>query len=98
MVQQGNGHRLFAAEVRRPSEDSSLLVLCARCGAWAETGRSKALAESCYGAPRSKHAAAALQRVRRGEFPKPGKLAQACTVAQLLPLAEVLGEVLGAED
>ena len=91
LAADSRGHRLFVADVLRPPDAPTPLTICSQCGAWAEVGRSRALAEeACRGAPSSKHAAAAWQRVCRGQFPKPGKQAQGCTVQCLCPLVEVL--------
>ena len=94
---RSRGHQLLVADVLRPSEDPSLLVLCASCGAYAESGRSGALESDCLAVPASKHAADAIRRVRQGKFPKPGKAAAHCTVEKLQPLRAVLGEALALE-
>ena len=83
----------MVADVIRHSEEPSLIVLCATSGAYAESGRSEALGKERLGAPASKHVEEAIRRVRRDDFPKPGKLAANCKLDRMRPLAEVMDAV-----
>ena len=76
LVAQPQGHRLYAADVVRPGETPGPLVICMKCGSWTESGCSAALRDECNDKPSSKHAASAIDRARRGLFPKPGKAAK----------------------
>ena len=77
------GHRIFVAFVERQDEIPSPLLICLKCGCWAETGVSKGLLGEC-GRP-SRHASDAIARAKRGLYPKAGKAARGGVVADLVP-------------
>ena len=86
LAENPRGHRLLAGKVLRPGEEPSRLVMCMRCGAWAETGTSLALKRGCPEQP-SRAALEAIRRVREGLHPKCGKSARGGTVSSLRPFA-----------
>ena len=90
IVKNPRGHRFWAAEVTRSSEDPSVVLLCSGCGAWAETGNSRALSRECTNSP-SPSAKQVLRRVRMGKHPKCG--AAGGSLSELRPLAEVLASL-----
>ena len=87
LVENPQSHELYIAAVERPPEQRSPLILCTRCGVWAESGSSPALAERCKGRP-TPSAREVIRRVRTGQHPKCGERGGA--VAALFPLATVV--------
>ena len=81
----GLGHELFGGEVVRPGGESGGLLICFKCGHWAEAGASKPLHQACM-APGA-HGLNAIGRVRRGLHPRPGSKHRGAVVADLVPAA-----------
>ena len=80
-----SSHDLMCASVYRAGEGNTPLLICMCCGAWMETGFSPRLAEPCRRRFASKSAEYAVQRIRRGQFPKPGASARGALVDDLVP-------------
>ena len=94
LVADPRGHSILVADIFRPGQARpSALFACQVCGAWSDTGVSRALLRCCTQHPPSKHARSAVQRIKRGNYPKPGRRFAGFVVESLRPLHEVLASV-----
>ena len=80
------GHALHGAEVIRPGGSSALLV-CLRCGAFAEAGDNPALHSSRCNGPTSKHGWEQVRRAKRGHHPRTGAVGQGAVLTGLVPVS-----------
>ena len=83
---KARGHRLSLAAVWRPGEEAAGMVICMRCGSFVEDGWSRSLSSADCKPAAGKSRLDALQRARRGLFPKAGKDAKGITLELLQPL------------
>ena len=84
------GHDLWCAEVIRPGNRVSPLLICMECGAFSESGHHVALRSSQCVGPTSKHGWAQIQRVRQGKHPRTGPVgagASLCGLQRVPPVA-----------
>ena len=80
------GHDLWAAQVKRGGRRESSLVMCFKCGTFAETGENPALHKSQCSGPTSKHGWAQISRAKRGLYPRAGRDTQGATLTDLVRL------------
>ena len=90
LIADPRGHHILVGDVTRPQvARPTALLICQTCGAWSDTGESRALLQGCGGRPSSKHARDAVQRAKVGKYPKPGGQYTGFRVESLQPLGLV---------
>ena len=90
LVADPRGHHILVGDIARPQvAKPTALLICQSCGAWSDTGVSRALLQGCAGRPPSKHARDAVRRAREGKYPKPGGQYAGFRVVALQPLDHV---------
>ena len=79
------GHRLWVADALCPiGQDASLpFVACRDCGAWSTGGPPALLGAQCR--PPSRHGLYAIQRMKKGLFPRAERRWAGMTLAHLMP-------------
>ena len=78
---------MWAADVvRQGPEANSALLVCMRCGHFAESGWSEALCERGCSDP-TRHGAAQIKRVRKGMHPRTGRIGRGAILEGLAKIA-----------